>query len=98
MGLNIQNAKMLLHENDYKEIYGRVLIIGRQTVTIGIPLLQKSFKAYGKLLEVTDSDIDNYTKISSEGKFIRDETFFAHFLVRLIALKRLMFLIMRGPQ
>jgi SAM-dependent methyltransferase len=34
MGINIQTLKLLLHENSYLPIYGRVLLIGRSTVTI----------------------------------------------------------------
>lgn len=76
MGLNVQAAKMLLHENDYKEIYGRVLIVGRQTVTIDIPQIEEFFQGYGKSIKVSDEDIDSDTKASSSSRFIRDETFF----------------------
>ncbi len=83
MGISIQTAKMLLHENLYRPIKGKVLLLGRQTVGIDIPVLHNIFSAYGKELKYSSDQIDSDTRHSTENEYnnskseyITDELFF----------------------
>jgi len=47
MGLNIQALKFLLAEREYRELEGRILLVGRSTVTISPDKFSELFKTFG---------------------------------------------------
>jgi hypothetical protein len=49
MGINRQSLKAILFENNYKSVYGRVLLLGRSTVTISYPDLAGLFNKFDLL-------------------------------------------------
>jgi hypothetical protein len=48
MGINRQVLQTLLHENNYRPIKGKVLLIGRSTVTIRIESINNIFKQFNR--------------------------------------------------
>lgn len=47
MGINQQVLKLLLAENEYKNLHGRILLIGRSTVAIRQDNLSALFESFG---------------------------------------------------
>lgn len=83
MGLNIQGLKALLHENAYKEISGKVLLIGKSTVEIKYETISAIASLFG--LDVKRGDFrkrDTQTKKSSTEFWVDDvellHTLFPH--------------------
>lgn len=74
-------ARMLIREHIYRPIKGRVLTLGRQTISMTyeqfIELLkQENFPIAGQILEDVKIKYDNQTRAGKETNFIRDEVFF----------------------
>jgi len=46
MGINIQSLKLILHENSLMPLYGKILLIGRSTVTINYETLKTLFHRF----------------------------------------------------